>query len=112
MTIGHRIHFAEMLRRARDERLLTLAVANGKVAARDSRRYAMGFSRIAMEIERSTSDSDSYALVSIETALRVLRETPDFYGVCARCGTPIAAAKLEREPWTDACDGHDGVPPY
>ena len=53
---------------------------------------------------------ESAALDEVDEALRVLYETPDRYGICARCGKPIAAGRLEIVPATRLCERHAGGP--
>jgi hypothetical protein len=82
MSIGRRMHFAEMLRRGREELLLTLSA--------ESRP-------LALEGER---------LVAIAGAQNVMRELPELYGICEACGEPIGIERLDVEPWATRCVAH------
>jgi DnaK suppressor protein len=43
------------------------------------------------------------ALRDVDRALRLIRESPHDYGICARCGRPIPDERLELLPATRAC---------
>lgn len=45
----------------------------------------------------------SEQLARIDTALRLLREDPDTYRTCERCGREIEAERLDLVPWTRKC---------
>ncbi len=57
------------------------------------------------EVEKDLANvnRESEQLNLIDAALRRLRQEPDEYGVCAGCGQPIAARRLELIPWTRLC---------
>jgi RNA polymerase-binding transcription factor DksA len=43
------------------------------------------------------------ALHEVEEGLRLVRESPDDYGICVRCGRPIPDERLELLPATRVC---------
>lgn len=46
------------------------------------------------------------AMHEVDVALRVLRESPQDYGTCARCGRTISDARLDLVPATRVFDAH------
>ncbi|MEX2466787.1 MAG: TraR/DksA C4-type zinc finger protein [Gemmatimonadota bacterium] len=55
------------------------------------------------EKDMANVNRESEQLALIDTALRVLREDPDAYKTCERCGSEIEAGRLELVPWTRLC---------
>ena len=109
MTPSTRTTYGYVLQRAREQRLLTLATTRA-VAERRARRHEPGrnlISEIEGEIDALIIEQDEQTLVEIEAALRRLREAPDSYGVCERCGEPIGADFLSVAPWIMFCERHE-----
>lgn len=46
---------------------------------------------------------ESRQLALIDAALRILRDDPDAYTTCERCGARIQPERLEVVPWTRMC---------
>ncbi len=113
VTTGCRVHFREMLRRAREQSVLTLAATNAVIDRRDQRLARAPLSEAGLiehEIDQFIAEQESATLVAIYDALQVLRETPDLYGVCEECGEPISLARLNIAPWISRCDEHAKEP--
>lgn len=55
------------------------------------------------EKDLANVNRESERLARIDEALRTLRNDPEEYGVCERCGKDIAAERLELVPWTRLC---------
>lgn len=58
------------------------------------------------ELQRGLLENEASTLISIETALQVLREAPRLYGTCIICGDAIDADVLGRSPWANRCAAH------
>lgn len=95
MTVGHRIHFGEVLRLAREQSMLVIAATDCALAERWPGRNAARL----LAHERET-------LVRIDGALRALRADPCAFGVCEECGSDISIARLSVTPWARRCDAH------
>jgi RNA polymerase-binding transcription factor DksA len=113
VTPSTRTTYAYVLRRAREQRLLTLATTRA-VAERRARRHETGgnlISAIEGEIDALIIEQEEQTLVEIDSALRRLREAPDSYGICERCGQPIGADFLSVAPWITFCERHEDRSP-
>jgi RNA polymerase-binding transcription factor DksA len=109
MTSSHRLTYADSLRRAREQRSLTIA-ATRAVIDRRNRRHNAGRNLIAdieAEIDQLIVQQEEETLAAIETALRRLREMPETFGVCVRCGAPLEAELMNVEPWATICGRHE-----
>lgn len=53
------------------------------------------------DLANATRESEQLAL--IDSALRILREDPDAYTTCQRCGSEIATERLDLVPWARLC---------
>ncbi len=97
VTTGDRVHFREVLRRARAQSMLSLAATNAVIDRREKRRATKAFDAAAMieqEIDQLIAEQESSILVAINDALLVLHDNPELYGVCEKCGEPISTARL------------------
>jgi RNA polymerase-binding transcription factor DksA len=57
------------------------------------------------EKDLANASRESNQLALIDTALRILREDPDAYTTCERCGAEIEAERLDVVPWARVCAG-------
>ena len=55
------------------------------------------------EKDLANANRESRQLTLIDDALRRLREDPDAYTTCERCGARIEVERLELVPWTRLC---------
>lgn len=55
------------------------------------------------EKDLANANRESRQLTLIDDALRRLREDPDAYTTCERCGNHIEGERLELVPWTRLC---------
>ncbi len=55
------------------------------------------------EKDLANANRESRQLTVIDDALRRLREDPEAYTTCERCGTHIEEERLELVPWTRLC---------
>lgn len=55
------------------------------------------------EKDLANASRESRQLALIDTALRILREDPEAYTTCERCGGEIEAERLDVVPWTRLC---------
>jgi len=100
MNNGQRMHFGEVLRLAREERMLLLAAMAASAPRRRSREL------------QSLRDADGSSLVSIAVALERLSFAPTLYGRCDVCGVEVARVTLDREPWSTRCPDHAEESPW
>ena len=115
LSTGRRLHYGEVLRRAREQSLLTLAATNAMIVKHDVRSASScntDVARIEHEIDQLVADQESTTLVAIGDALRVLSEAPELYGVCDVCGQAISLERLNVRPWTGRCDVHADELPW
>ena len=94
MTIGQRMHYADLLRRAREEHILMLSAVNGIVKWNER-----GHRRLLADMEART-------LEAIVSALGALGKEPAAYGRCEECGEEIPPQVLDATPWARTCDRH------
>jgi len=57
------------------------------------------------EKDLANASRESNQLALIDTALRILREDPDAYTTCERCGAEIETERLDVVPWARVCAG-------
>jgi RNA polymerase-binding transcription factor DksA len=113
VTTGDRVHYREILRRARAQSMLTIAATNAVIDRREKRHATKALGEAAMierEIDQLIADQESATLVAINGALQVLHDNPQLYGVCEKCGEPISPARLNSAPWRSRCDEHPEEP--
>lgn len=113
VTPGNRVHFREILRRARAQSMLTLAATNAAIDRREKNHTRSTIGEAAMierEIDQLIAEQESSTLVAIDSALQLLRDNPRLYGVCIVCGVPISTAQLSFAPWRSRCDAHAEEP--
>jgi DnaK suppressor protein len=53
------------------------------------------------EIDYTLEENSGHVLTEIDAALKRIEDGT--YGVCAECGTEIAAGRLEAYPWASLC---------
>ncbi len=111
------IDLEHLERRLLDERRQTLeTLQQAEAEASEGQRQSSGaLSRVPTHVADAASDTQeeekdlanvsraSDQLAEIDEALRRLREEPEAYQTCARCGRKIEPARLELVPWTRLC---------
>jgi RNA polymerase-binding transcription factor DksA len=65
-----------------------------------------GATGVSPDVDSAVVTRETNALAEIDEALRILRMAPDRYGMCGRCGRPIAEERLEILPATRICERH------
>jgi RNA polymerase-binding transcription factor DksA len=108
VTVTQRIHFAEMLRRTREECFLTLAATNAVLARREQRRPSPRPDTVVGADVDALLREESGRLVAIAEAQRLIRDVPEMFGVCEECGRQIELDRLDVAPWTTRCAEHSG----
>ena len=111
---AHRIdHFEALLQRERQRILRVLhramATAGGDMESPPGDDGAAGAIGATPEDDEAVVARERNALRDVERALRIIRESPHDYGICARCGRPIPDERLELLPATRMCGR--SVPP-
>lgn len=107
MTPRQLEHYRDLLEteRTRIMNALTRIAAQSAVSG----RAEPGGDGIAGRFGSTPDDDDAVAaremaaLREVDDALRQLRDEPETYGMCARCGRPIPAERLEVVPATRIC---------
>jgi RNA polymerase-binding protein DksA len=56
---------------------------------------------LGREIDWTLEENSEHVLVEIDAAL--VRIDDGTYGICARCGKPIGAERLDARPWATLC---------
>lgn len=97
MTTGQRLHYTEMLRRAREEQALIASALNCVVP-----RRASGIGHVLTESANAT-------LASIARAQLLARIDPEGYGECEVCGKSISSSRLDVAPWSRRCEDHEAT---
>lgn len=104
----------ERLLEIRDQTLENIQQAEEE-EEEDQRESSGAVSRIPSHMADAASDTqeaekdlanvnrESEQLARIDDALRRLRDDPEKFGVCAECGQPIEAKRMELIPWTRLC---------
>ncbi len=69
----------------------------------NARRVEHFATLLRRERARVVAAGETAALHDVDVALRLIRESPHDYGICARCGRPIPDARLELLPATRIC---------
>ena len=100
MSNGQRMHFGELLRMAREERMLLLSAMGATAPSRRTR-----------ELQR-LRDAEGSTLVSIAMALDRLSFAPTLFGRCDVCDAEVPGATLNREPWCTRCADHAEKPSW
>ena len=77
------------------------------VSAGDTPRFTGG-ADAASDVQEEETDFIQISRLSdrvdeIDEALRILRDDPEEYETCRRCGETIHARRLEMVPWTRLC---------
>jgi RNA polymerase-binding transcription factor DksA len=109
-----RTHLRERLERER-ERLARRLERYGSDLATHRQRVAQRDPCAILSPAAATEDAEQEVrsrmaaeaesdLAAVDWALRRLEEAPDQFGLCARCGGAISAARLELLPATTLCE--------
>jgi RNA polymerase-binding transcription factor DksA len=85
------------------DRIASAVPATGEVVANPGDDTAAGAIGTGPEDDAAVLARESQALREVDEALRVLRESPHDYGICAQCGRPIPDERLELLPATRVC---------
>jgi RNA polymerase-binding transcription factor DksA len=104
----------ERLLEARDQTLEDIRQAEAE-EAEGQRESSGALSRMPSHMADAASDTqeaekdlanvnrESQQLTRIDEALQRLRDDPETFGICAECGRPIEAERMELIPWTRLC---------
>lgn len=90
-------------RRATLERLAAGAPALSAESAEPGNDADAGIAGVSPDDDAAIIARETVALCDIEAALRLIGNAPHDYGICAQCGRPIPAERLELLPWTRFC---------
>jgi DnaK suppressor protein len=107
-------HFEDRLIAERERALEDIRKAeqeveeSGREAAGALSRYPTHPADAATDAQETEKDlanmnRESERIARIDEALRVLRNAPEDYGVCERCGRDIAEERMDLVPWTRLC---------
>lgn len=113
LRTGERIQLREVLRQARAQSVLALAATNAAIEKRANVASEGGLSaaaRVEQQVDRFIAAEESETLFAIHTALQLLHDEPERYGVCERCGRPLSAEQLRFSPWISSCERHTEIP--
>jgi RNA polymerase-binding transcription factor DksA len=111
------IDLRDLERRLLDERDQTLdGIRQAEAEEHEGQRESAGeLARSPSGIAHAASDTqeaekdwanihrESEQLARIDEALRLLREEPEVYATCSRCGGEIELPRLELVPWARLC---------
>jgi DnaK suppressor protein len=75
----------------------------GEIARAPSGMADAGSDTQEAEKDWANIHRESRQLERIDDALRLLRQDPDAYRACERCGREIEVVRLELVPWTRRC---------
>jgi DnaK suppressor protein len=93
-----RVRISEVLARIGDSS--SVAVADDMAPGDDA---IAGTTGVAQDDDAAVAVRELEALREVDESLRLLRESPDDYGLCVRCGRPIPDERLELLPTTRVC---------
>jgi DnaK suppressor protein len=101
--LEERERMLEDLRHVTEEQREGRRESAGELSHMPSHMADMGSDTQEAEKDLANATRGSERLALIDSALRILREDPDAYTTCQRCGVEIATERLDVVPWTRLC---------
>lgn len=93
----------ENIQQAEEEEEEGQRESSGALSRMPSHMADAGSDTQEAEKDLANVNRESEQLTRIDEALRRLRDDPEKFGVCAECGQPIEAQRMELVPWTRLC---------
>lgn len=108
MNARQRLHFETLLReeRARIVAMLGDFADPPGVAGAPGDEFQSGTTGAGPDDDAAIIAREGAALIEVVAALRILRESPERYGLCVTCGRSISVARLAVVPATRHCERH------
>jgi DnaK suppressor protein len=108
LTAEQRDELGGLLERERRKLVRRLRRFAEELGDRDGVGFSQHMAEAAAELtERETAalmaNEEGRRLLEVDRALDRLSRSPESYGICRECGTPIQYARLEALPHTDLC---------